>query len=203
MLAVRRNGPSTSIHLVVALLELVCVTGGGSAGARPFAACRSTSAFRVPARRGSALRSTSPPRSTTSTCKCHSWRAGSASGSSRRASLPHIRSAGAWNESRGPVSASALRSCSCNPLIWVGSNQRQHFFTRSFESISLPSEMKLHEERTRPIPVDRLARLIHRHAVVGIRSDFNETSRLVERVSRGQEFQTFQPHGFVADRSCV
>ncbi len=41
--------------------------------------------------------------------------------------------------------------------------------------------------------------LILRHAVFGIRGDFNEASRPVERVSCGQEFQTLQPHDFVAD----
>jgi hypothetical protein len=58
---------------------------------------------------------------------------------------------------------------------------------------TLPSEAQLHEDRAGAIRVHRAEWLMLRHAVFGIWSDFSETNRRVERVSCGQELQTFQP----------
>jgi hypothetical protein len=41
---------------------------------------------------------------------------------------------------------------------------------------AFPSEAQLHEDRIGAISVDRVARLIHRHAAFGIRRDFNESN---------------------------
>ena len=165
----------------------------------------------------------SPPRSTISTCKCL---VASGIGLAIPARfLARIRSAGGWSESRGPASVEAsivfmqaghlgrLEPTATSPtrvsrpfrrargsLIATNSTGWQR---RIIACDTLRSEVQLHEYRAGAILVDRVAWLILRHAVFGIWSYFSETNRLVERVSSGQELQTFQSHNVVADRSRV